>query len=175
MTEIWRSIPNFPDHKVSNTGKVSSKRGLLRPNRLRKGYLQVDLRHNGLRKAALVHRLVGEAFIANPLHLAEINHKDLNKANNDVTNLEWISRRDNIQHAKANGVLGRPTCRGELNVRAKLSSAQVAEVIHLRSTGLTLREIGDRYGIDQSTVSRYYLGKHKFFDDMAEYIPQRRL
>lgn len=54
-------------------------------------------------KLEYVHRLVAKAFIPNPDNLPQVNHKDFNKSNNDVSNLEWISRADNIQHSHDNG------------------------------------------------------------------------
>lgn len=54
-------------------------------------------------KLEYVHRLVAKAFIPNPDNLPQVNHKDFDKSNNDVRNLEWISRADNIQHSHDNG------------------------------------------------------------------------
>lgn len=54
-------------------------------------------------KLEYVHRLVAKAFIPNPDNLPQVNHKDFDKSNNDVSNLEWISRADNIQHSHDNG------------------------------------------------------------------------
>lgn len=54
-------------------------------------------------KLEYVHRLVAKAFIPNPDNLPQVNHKDFNKSNNDVSNLEWVSRADNIKHSHDNG------------------------------------------------------------------------
>ena len=63
-----------------------------------KGYLEVKLIKDGKPIKYKVHRLVGETFIPNPKGLKTINHKDLNKRNNTLENLEWLSHSDNIKH-----------------------------------------------------------------------------
>ena len=62
------------------------------------GYCVVQLFKEGSRKSKHVHRLVAEAFIANPSSLPQVNHKDGNKLNNCVDNLEWVTARDNVRH-----------------------------------------------------------------------------
>lgn len=63
------------------------------------GYKFVCLRKDGLNRNHSIHRLVAEAFIPNPLNLSDVNHKDGNKQNNCVENLEWCSRSENLAHA----------------------------------------------------------------------------
>lgn len=122
MTEIWKPIEGFEGHyEVSNTGKIKSlerqritKGGgtTLSPERLLKqkinkfGYCTVCLFKNAKRKYCMVHRLVAFAFIPNPENKPEINHKDGNKFNNSVHNLEWNTPLENKRHAYANGLNG---------------------------------------------------------------------
>ena len=73
------------------------------------GYCQQLLTRNGRRYMRYVHRLVAEAFIPNPDHLPEVNHKDGCKQNNAVSNPEWVNRSQNMRHAYRNGL--RPTTR----------------------------------------------------------------
>lgn len=68
------------------------------------GYLHVYLYNNGKRTTANIHRLVAEAFIPNPNNLPQINHKDTNKQNNHIDNLEWCTAKENTQHAIKNGL-----------------------------------------------------------------------
>lgn len=65
----------------------------------RYGYPTVIVMVNGIQKNMVVHRLIAKAFICNPDNLPEVNHKDGNKLNNSVTNLEWVSKSDNRKHA----------------------------------------------------------------------------
>lgn len=106
MGDMWSKIKGFPNYSVSDDGKVrNDRRG--KPKALNKrpdGYLGVDLYGNGHRTTAKVHRLVGDAFLPNPDGLPQINHKDGNKYNNSVDNLEWVSAEDNMKHAVKNGL-----------------------------------------------------------------------
>lgn len=94
MKEIWKPITEFEGfYEVSNTGKV---RNIKRNKELvscknNHGYLQVLLCKNGKRKCVRVHKLVALAFIDNPHNYDCINHKDENKTNNYVDNLEWCT------------------------------------------------------------------------------------
>ena len=97
--EIWRDIEGYEGlYQVSNLGRVRSlnykRTGKVQNMKLGtypNGYKMVDLKKNNKRKAHLVHRLVAKAFIPNPNQLCEVNHKDEDKANNTVDNLEWCS------------------------------------------------------------------------------------
>jgi hypothetical protein len=99
--EIWNDVKGYEGlYKVSNKGRIWSEysQKVKKPTLQNGGYLLVFLIKNKKRKAALVHRLVAEAFIDNPNGLAEVNHKDGIKTNNTIDNLEWCSRSDNLRH-----------------------------------------------------------------------------
>jgi hypothetical protein len=116
--EIWKDIKGYEGiYQVSNLGRVKSlhiKRSgwelLPRDTTLGKiisyranpphYYYQVTLFKNGERKAKRVSRLVAEAFIPNPLNLPQVNHKDMNKKNDCVDNLEWCTNKQNMEHAR---------------------------------------------------------------------------
>lgn len=108
--EIWKDIEGYEGmYQVSNMGRVKSltrkvwnytKPGrILKPGAKENGYLHVGL-SNGLNveKHAHVHRLVAKAFIPNPNNYPEVNHKNMNKADNRVENLEWCTPRYNKAH-----------------------------------------------------------------------------
>ena len=108
IEEIWRTIEGYEGlYEVSNTGKVRSldryvkgkgesywlrKGRVLSPTKDRYGYLKVVLHCNGKCKTINVHKLAAQAFLLNPDNLPEINHKDEDKTNNSVDNLEWCDR-----------------------------------------------------------------------------------
>lgn len=112
MQEIWKNISNYEGiYEISNLGRV--RRADCTPKRLLKigngsyrnnidktAYKIVMLCKNGIPKTRSVHRLVAEAFIPNPDGLREVNHKNGDKSDNRVNNLEWVSHRDNIIHSK---------------------------------------------------------------------------
>lgn len=107
--EIWKPVVGYEGkYEVSNMGRVKSldynktdKRALMKPQ-LCKGYLRVLISSNGKRKQRLIHRLVAQAFIPNPNNLPEVNHKDEDKTNNRVENLEWCDRSYNINYGTRN-------------------------------------------------------------------------
>jgi len=76
-------------------------------------YRAIMIYQNGNVKSFSVHRLVAEAFLANPNHYPQVNHKDGNKSNNTVDNLEWCTAQQNMAHARLNGLQNgsRKVCR----------------------------------------------------------------
>lgn len=107
--EIWKAVPGTSDKiEVSNEGRVRSLlRGspkILKAQLDQKGYRRVRVTINRVKSTFKVHRLVAQCFLENPEQLPQVNHKDGNKQNNNVTNLEWISNIDNAHHAIANGL-----------------------------------------------------------------------
>ena len=112
--EVWKDVVGFEGfYKVSNRGNVHSvdrkdsmgrKWGgrTLRPSYDKGGYLHVCLYKNGKAKNKFIHRLVAEAFISNPENLPQINHRDEVKVNNNVSNLEWCTRKYNMNYGTRN-------------------------------------------------------------------------
>ena len=103
VKEEWKSIEGFEGiYDVSSEGRVkrvkNGANNILKPFKNKKGYLGVDLRDCGRRLSAKIHRLVATAFIPNPMGYLEINHKDENKLNNNVTNLEWCDHDYNMHY-----------------------------------------------------------------------------
>lgn len=111
--EEWRTIKNFPDYEVSSLGRVRSKTRkratnfgyrtihsqIIKsfPNEKRGGYLCVTLCDHSKHYGARVHRLVAEAFIPNPENKPFINHIDCDVTNNRVSNLEWVTPKENTE------------------------------------------------------------------------------
>ena len=98
--EIWCPIKGYEGiYEVSDQGRVKSlkfgKERILKTVRDKDGYIQVDLYKNGDQKTCKVHRLVSQAFNPNPDNLLQVNHKDEDKTNNKVSNLEWCDSKYN--------------------------------------------------------------------------------
>lgn len=110
MDEIWKDIPGYEGkYEVSNLGNVRSLNynhtgeiKLLKQGTNKKGYKLVNLCKNGKQKCYLIHRLVAMTFIPNPNNLPIINHKDENKVNNNVNNLEWCTYEYNNNYGTRN-------------------------------------------------------------------------
>jgi len=99
--EKWKDVVGYEGlYKVSNYGNIFSNYSnkILNPNRMKAGYLSFELFKNKKSKRLLVHRLVAFAFIENLLNLPQVNHKDENKSNNVVENLEWNSAKENMNY-----------------------------------------------------------------------------
>lgn len=104
--EIWKSVEGYNGkYQVSSWGRVRNAESgkILKPYKNSKGYLKVGLHAKGKRSPEKhrVHRLVAKAFVDNPYNLPQVNHKDGNKENNSVTNLEWTTDEINKKHASA--------------------------------------------------------------------------
>ena len=97
--EEWRKIKEFPNYSVINFGNVmNSKTNKIMKLNVKGGYYNVSLTNDNNYKTFKVHRLVAISFIENPENKPEVNHKDKNKLNNNVSNLEWNTRLENCQH-----------------------------------------------------------------------------
>ena len=118
--EIWHPCAGFETHyEVSNFGNVRSiermvrhaKGGLkkspskvLKHGKSKSGYLIVSFCVDGVKSNQTVHRLVARAFLHNELNKPQVNHKDGNKHNNHLNNLEWVTAKENIHHAWRTGL-----------------------------------------------------------------------
>lgn len=95
-------IKNFPNYTIDTDGNVFNKNNVkLKPSITNNGYAKVSLSNSIVKhKCLLVHRLVAEAFISNPDNLRQVNHKDENKLNNNISNLEWCTPLYNLQYSQ---------------------------------------------------------------------------
>ncbi len=119
----------------------------------RKGYFLCGLRdRNSKFKIKYVHRLVAETHIKNPLNLKEVNHKNCNKLDNNVTNLEWCSRLENMRHAYKNNLVS--IVRGEDHANAKLCNKDILEIRSLYTNKrMSHREIALLFNVHKSLIS----------------------
>ena len=105
IKEEWKDIKGYEGlYQVSNKGQVKSTHNdiILKPAMNNHGYYWVDLLNHGIRKADTIHRLVAQAFISNPNNYPQVNHKDENKSNNRVDNLEWCTAQYNHDYGTRN-------------------------------------------------------------------------
>lgn len=176
MIEIWKDIDDR--YSVSNLGRVKSnyanKERILRPYKNADGYFMVDLRHGGKRRSVRVHRLVAEAFIDNPNPelFNEVNHKDEDKTNNRMDNLEWCDTKYNCNYGTRN-------IRKAENCQKPVCSVdKYGNVVHYKSR----KEAAETLGISPENISKVLSPKFKnnktaggllwFYDDGA--VDERR-
>lgn len=111
MTEEWKPVIGYENcYEISSLGQLKNVRTgkLLKDGKLRNGYVVDILCDNKRRKTMRRHRIVAEAFIPNPEHKQEVNHKNGNKTDNSVSNLEWATHRENTDHAWEAGLTKLP-------------------------------------------------------------------
>lgn len=106
-TEAWRDISGYEGrYRISNYGRVYSHfhGRILTPKTCGRGYQGITLSYRGIKQRFYIHRLVADCFLPAPkTGEHEVNHKDLNKQNNQDSNLEWSTREKNFEHAYSNG------------------------------------------------------------------------
>jgi hypothetical protein len=163
MKEIFKDVKDFEGlYQVSNFGRVKSWIGrtncdiahgrILKTHLNRKTkYLTVILYKNYRQKCFSIHRLVAINFIDNPSNLKTVNHKDFNRCNNGVENLEWLSMRDNLLH----GIREKGNDRGEKNPHHKLTEKQVLKIriINSDNPNITYKKISNIFNISSDSIS----------------------
>lgn len=119
--ERWQRLGGkFSSYMISNKGRVisldrhkSRGKNFLKTRINRDGYEYIVISIDKKKQRFLIHRLVASAFIPNPQNLDTVNHKNFNKTENHIWNLEWMSNVDNVRHAIAGGRISRPTIKRE--------------------------------------------------------------
>lgn len=158
MSEEFVAIDGWPGYSVDRLGNVkSSKRSfeaILKPTNNRYGYPYVKLMNKGFAKKYSIHRLVAIAFIPNPLNHLQVNHKDGNKQNNHVANLEWCDDRHNRDHAMKNNLIPRGT-----NVASTVLNDKCAIAIkNLLADGFKQEYIASIFEVSKSAVNYMSIG-----------------
>lgn len=172
--EIWKPIIGYELlYEVSNFGRIkypnksivrrrknsSEKTSQYRTEKFsighttKKGYLSIKLQNGFSLKSIVVHRLVAIHFIPNPDNLPQVNHKDGNKKNNNVDNLEWCDNSHNIKHAYAHGLLSR---KGEKQNTCKIKESDVLELrdFYLKNPNSLLKVYAKKLNISTTSVCR---------------------
>lgn len=151
----WEHAKGYEGYySVSPNGEVYSvrKNKLLSPFVSRSGYSQVELNLNGVAKKHSIHRLVAEAYIPNPNCLPCVNHKDGNKLNNNVSNLEWCTYGENMEHASRTGLLKTV---GVNQASSKLNEEAVRYIRSVYKKGDLengLSALGRKFGVDHKAI-----------------------
>lgn len=167
--EEWRAVPvdgYRNGYEISNLGRLRrSETGTILIGGLDKdGYRIHVLSYEGKRKTVKRHRLVASAFLSSIPGKWEVNHKDGDKLNNHVENLEWVDSVDNNRHALKYGLRVRKG--GQSSNVSKLSDRQAKEIRLLYSTGqYTQAELGKEYGVTGSCIG--LITRRQIFKDAS--------
>jgi hypothetical protein len=159
MEEIYKDVIGFEGlYMVSNFGNVKNSRGKMLKGCSKKGYIYVHLSKNATYYNYRLNRIVAKAFLPNPNNFTDVNHKDGNKSNNTLDNLEWISHQDNMKHAYANGLLGGFITSGE-RPNVKLNEEIVKEIkILLKEGNLSQYKIAKKFNVHRGAISSIAYG-----------------
>jgi hypothetical protein len=158
--EIWKQVKTHPIYSVSSLGNIKRNDTNI--------FMSKVLNHNGYHVVKLnipniktyrIHRLVALTFISNTNNLPEVNHKDGNKLNNCVNNLEWCTRKYNIAHAHKTGLILRK--KGENATSCKLSTNDVINVFKLKLTH-TKKDVAKLYNISIANINLIQNCKSRF-------------
>ena len=182
MKEEFRPIIGYEElYEISNLGRILScarvvtrmhrgrdlhyeiKAKKLKLNRKpdKSGYIKVSLSKNNNVKMHYIHRLMALAFIQNTENKPEVNHKDGNKHNNILSNLEWSTHPENVKHAYDLGLKKTKGLRGEANSRAKLTTSQVLEIRSLSGERQYSRhQLADKYNVAYDTITSILLRRN---------------
>lgn len=176
MKEIWKDIKGYEGfYQISNLGNVrslqrkapsgKSVKQIIRKQSIDKnGYCVVGLNKNKTQKTYKVHRLVAIAFIDNPKNLPEVNHKDEDKTNNNVSNLEWCDAKYNLTYGSRKDMFV-----GTKNNNCKLSEQDVKDIRRLykkRDPKFNSLALGKKYGISHTHILNII--KNKSWNNIKE-------
>ena len=179
---MYKQFPINPQYLVSDTGKILSQitDRFIGTNKDAYGYHRFSCKVNDCYKHIPVHRAVAITWIDNPDNLPFVNHKDGNKENNSVSNLEWCTDRYNKNHAKELGLISK----GKDHWNTKLTDEVVHLICEMFAYGFTTGDIVNKFGVSRGTalnirgrrtwthISNYYVWdkKNKYRNQRAETI-----
>ncbi len=153
--EVWAAIPGYEEiYEASNNGRIRRIAAIhrapkppfyLRPQKMGR-YFNVSLHRDGSQKSFLVHRLVMATF--NGPNELEVNHIDGDKANNALSNLEYVTPKQNGEHAAKNGL----TARGERQGSAKMTAEKVRLMRYLHQLGATKSMLTRKFKVSAMTT-----------------------
>lgn len=177
VKEEWKDIEGFEGrYRISNKGEVvrnavidvyESGRVVNRGMKIIKcsvnssGYLKLGLNKDGKYYNKFLHRLLAEHFIPNPDNLPYVNHKDGNKLNNNLNNLEWCTAQENTQHAHDNELAKVSEYNKMMvsNAGRRFDSSEVRNIKQLHNDGATIKEIAKEYKCCESIISNIITDK----------------
>lgn len=152
-----KEIPGHAGYYADLKGNIYNKKGHKLIPQSQGNYVGVDLPiGNGKFRRFTVHRLIATTFIPNTDNKPQVNHKDGNKYNNSVSNLEWVTRNENQKHRfdKLHH-----SHFGEKNTQAKLTTEKVIDIVKFRNKGLDLNVLSDIFSVSKPTICDIMAGR----------------
>lgn len=160
ISELWKAVPSYAGYEASDCGRVRKlsrlgKYALIVQHLNIKGYPRVGICSGGRHTTAPVHRLVALAFVANPKHMPEVNHKNAIKTDNVPENLEWVSRQENMSHAARLQLLPY----GENHRAARFTDDQIITIRTLLLQGMSSTKVGLMFKASSAYMRQIGLGQ----------------
>lgn len=150
--EQWKVVKGFENYLVSSLGNVKTINGKLKKvvYDSANDYGYVELWKNNKGKKFRIHRLVAETFIPNILGKEQVNHIDGDKKNNCVSNLEWVTPKENIRHAIENDLSSIKY--GSKNLASKLKEEDVKYIRENAIINKSVKELSEIYNVSTTTI-----------------------
>ena len=193
MQEVWKDIPGYEGlYQASTLGQIRSldrpvwhgtfmytRKGTIRKPSITKDYNSLNLSKDGHKTFFMVHRLVAMTFLPNPNNLPEVNHKDGDKLNNRLNNLEWCTVADNVNHAINTGLISKQS----LVAKSRKGADKISIRIRCEDTGELFScasELKQRLKISYATKKgivngRTHKGKGWLFTEVDETYYQQHI
>ena len=152
-----KQIPNFPNYTVSTDGIIMGQNAEKAQTHGKNGYKYVTVYANNTSKKLYVHRLMAELYIPNPENKRTVNHIDGDKHNNNLSNLEWHTDSENIQHAYDNG----------LNHGSNITDSDREIMYNRFMNGDSMQLISESYSFNNVTVSNH-IRKYVLANNLSE-------
>jgi DNA-binding NarL/FixJ family response regulator len=152
MEEIWKDVPGWEGiYQISNLSRIRCIRVTYFEGDDFGDCIRVTLSDNERKERHPIHRLVAQAFIGIPAENLVVNHKDGNKRNNRVDNLEWVTQSENMKHALRTGL--KKILRGE-EINKKLTTANVIQILELIKNGISNMDIATQFNVSHTMISQ---------------------
>lgn len=150
--EQWKVVKGFENYLVSSLGNVKTINGKLKKvvYDSKNDYGYVELWKNNKGKKFRIHRLVAETFIPNTLGKEQVNHIDGDKKNNCISNLEWVTPKENIRHAIENDLSSIKY--GSKNLASKLKEEDVKYIRENAGINKSVKELSEIYNVSKTTI-----------------------
>lgn len=166
VKELWKPLDEYKGIKISSLGRVWKAANKSRKERIltefpkdRDGYCRCSVQKlDGTWTSQPVHRLVAKAFISNPLNKEAVNHKDGNRSNNNVNNLEWVTAKENVIHSYKYG--NRKICK-QVPRNTLLTDYQISQIDNLRKL-YTVNQIARLFNIEYQSLKNIIRKKKQY-------------
>lgn len=160
--ENWKTINNFENYEVSDLGRVRNKKTgkVLKPKISNSGYEYISLYKKGKETKKYIHRLMLENFKpCDNMNNLVVNHKDENKQNNIISNLEWLTQKENLNYGTHNERVGKTNSK----IRCKIVIMINVKTNEIINTFNSAKETAKYLGLSDSTIG--YRIKNKVIKD----------